>query len=356
MPETASAASRAPCDGGGGFVRVRPESGSQASGVRGLYFDSGGGQRPSRRGSRRRFDAAVVMSEFPMPSQIRRPIRFAFVEMLNGPRRKFFANGQMEHRDRFDLSKSLRPFYAAPEISGLACAVLTTDGIRVQLEVLRVNLDAVSGFGILVRKIDCGMNHPAERDVRESRLVFGIAAAVGMLSQYPEGYFPDVASALVDVERRAQFEQEGAHYESSYFLTFLYLPPAEEAGRAERFLFEGRDRNEHAEAREVQRGFVDRTERVVLTVQQADAAKETSDEAKKRAHRRYADGVAALSKAFALAAASEEARAIREEAGFSQAIHAALVKSLPGDGKKSSAKGDWPFSNSSVGQLSRPRS
>jgi type I restriction enzyme R subunit len=39
----------------------------------------------------------------------------------------------------------------------------------------------------------------------------------------------------------------------------------------------------------------------VLTFQQADAAKETSDEGKKRAHRRYADGVVALSKAFALA-------------------------------------------------------
>ncbi len=86
-------------------------------------------------------------------------------------------------------------------------------------------------------------------------------------SQYPEGYFPDVASALVDVERRAQFEQEGAHYESSYFLTFLYLPPAEEAGRAERLLYEGRDRNEDGEARDVQRGFVDRTERVLGLVE-----------------------------------------------------------------------------------------
>ena len=53
-------------------------------------------------------------------------------------------------------------------------------------------------------------------------------------SKYPEGHFPDVASALVDVERRAQFEQEGAHFESSYFLTFLYLPPSEEAGRTAR--------------------------------------------------------------------------------------------------------------------------
>src|SRR6266581_4399840 len=84
---------------------------------------------------------------------------------------------------------------------------------------------------------------------------------------YPEGHFPDVASALVDVERRSQFEQEGAHYESSYFLTFLYLPPAEEASRAERLLYEGRDRNDDGEAHEVQRGFVDRTERVLGLVE-----------------------------------------------------------------------------------------
>jgi type IV secretion system protein TrbE len=86
-------------------------------------------------------------------------------------------------------------------------------------------------------------------------------------SNYPEGHFPDVASALVDVERRAQFEQEGAHYESNYFLTFLYLPPPEEPARAERFFYEGRDRNEDADAREVQCGFVDRTERVLGLVE-----------------------------------------------------------------------------------------
>jgi type I restriction enzyme R subunit len=76
----------------------------------------------------------------------------------------------------------------------------------------------------------------------------------------------------------------------------------------------------------------------VLTLQQADAAKETTEEGKKRAHRRYADAVLALSKAFALAAASDEARKIREEVGFFQAIRAALVKSVPGDGKKSAAE------------------
>ena len=49
---------------------------------------------------------------------------------------------------------------------------------------------------------------------------------------YPESRFPDAASALVDAERKAEFEEEGVHFESSYFLTFLYLPPAEDAARA----------------------------------------------------------------------------------------------------------------------------
>src|SRR5258708_9301009 len=35
-------------------------------------------------------------------------------------------------------------------------------------------------------------------------------------NQYPQGHFPDVASALVDVERRAEFDQEGPHYESTH--------------------------------------------------------------------------------------------------------------------------------------------
>src|SRR5467141_1737532 len=86
-------------------------------------------------------------------------------------------------------------------------------------------------------------------------------------SQYPQGYFPDVASALVDVERRAQFEEEGAHYESCYFLTFLHLPPPEDTARAEGFLYEGRDRRQDADARQVQRGFVERTERVLGLVE-----------------------------------------------------------------------------------------
>lgn len=65
----------------------------------------------------------------------------------------------------------------------------------------------------------------------------------------------------------------------------------------------------------------------VLARQHEAAAKETSDDAKKAAHRRYQDAVLALSKAFALAAASDAARKIRDHVAFYQTVRAALVKS-----------------------------
>lgn len=70
----------------------------------------------------------------------------------------------------------------------------------------------------------------------------------------------------------------------------------------------------------------------ILDLQQKLAEKESTAEGKKNAHRRYQDAVLALSKAFALASASDEARAIREEVGFFQAVRVALVKSSTGAG------------------------
>ena len=82
---------------------------------------------------------------------------------------------------------------------------------------------------------------------------------------YPASRFPDPASALVDAERKADFEEAGAHFESSYFLTFLYLPPAEDAARAESWLYEGRERG-GVDAHEALRGFADRTDRILQLV------------------------------------------------------------------------------------------
>jgi type I restriction enzyme R subunit len=70
----------------------------------------------------------------------------------------------------------------------------------------------------------------------------------------------------------------------------------------------------------------------ILDMQQRLAAQETTPEGQKKAHRRYQDAVLALSQAFALASASDEARTIREEVGFFQAIRAALVKSEASNG------------------------
>lgn len=75
----------------------------------------------------------------------------------------------------------------------------------------------------------------------------------------------------------------------------------------------------------------------ILEAQRKAAEKETSEDAKKQAHRRYSDAVLNLSKAFALAASSDEAKAIRDEVGFFQAVRAALVKST---GTKKKTKDD----------------
>ena len=55
---------------------------------------------------------------------------------------------------------------------------------------------------------------------------------------YPESSFPEPLSWLVDEERRAAFEEDASHFESSYHLTLLYLPPEESKARAARLLYE----------------------------------------------------------------------------------------------------------------------
>ena len=61
---------------------------------------------------------------------------------------------------------------------------------------------------------------------------------------YPQSDFPDAASWLVDLERRVRFEDAGDQFESRYYLTLLWLPPADALGRAERALI---DRPERAD-------------------------------------------------------------------------------------------------------------
>ncbi len=83
---------------------------------------------------------------------------------------------------------------------------------------------------------------------------------------YPHSAFPDAASALVDLERQDAFEEAGAHFESRYFLTFVWLPPAEDASRIESFLYEGRAQT-GVDPWELLHGFTDRTNRVLQLVE-----------------------------------------------------------------------------------------
>jgi type IV secretion system protein TrbE len=83
------------------------------------------------------------------------------------------------------------------------------------------------------------------------------------VGDYPHSDFPDPVSHLVDEERRAAFEQSGVLFESSYVLTFVYLPPIENVGRAERLLIEsagdkgGLDYHDHLDS------FIQHTDRAL---------------------------------------------------------------------------------------------
>lgn len=76
---------------------------------------------------------------------------------------------------------------------------------------------------------------------------------------YPVSGFPEPLSWLVDEERRAAFEAQGSHFESTYHLTLLYLPPEESRSRAAGLIYENR----------AQRG-VDWRERLAAFVTESD--------------------------------------------------------------------------------------
>ena len=47
-----------------------------------------------------------------------------------------------------------------------------------------------------------------------------VEASRDAAQRYPQSDFPDPVSALVDAERKAQFEEKGAHFETAYYLSF----------------------------------------------------------------------------------------------------------------------------------------
>jgi len=56
-------------------------------------------------------------------------------------------------------------------------------------------------------------------------------------SVYPRAEFPDLLSLLIDEERRTSFE-DNDHFESSYYLTLVYLPPSDVSNRIASYFIE----------------------------------------------------------------------------------------------------------------------
>jgi len=79
-------------------------------------------------------------------------------------------------------------------------------------------------------------------------------------ADYPASSFPEPLSLLVDEERRAAFEEDAGHFESSYHLTLLYLPPEESRARAGRLLYENQ-KTDGVDWRERLDAFVSETQR-----------------------------------------------------------------------------------------------
>ena len=77
---------------------------------------------------------------------------------------------------------------------------------------------------------------------------------------YPASTFPDPVSWLIDEERRADFDEVGELFESSYGLTLVYLPAPEGRARAGAMMLDAPDRPA-VNWREQLASFVEQTER-----------------------------------------------------------------------------------------------
>ncbi len=80
---------------------------------------------------------------------------------------------------------------------------------------------------------------------------------------YPESDFADAASWLVDRERHAAFTADSAHFESRYFMTFVWLPPADSSDAAGRSLVERHDAEKRRDWHAARDGFIAETDRAL---------------------------------------------------------------------------------------------
>ena len=81
------------------------------------------------------------------------------------------------------------------------------------------------------------------------------------ISEYPESEFPDLASWLVEQERKGAFEAELTHYDSTFYLTLCYLPPEDRTNKAQDLLLETPDNHRGFDARDHLNAFINQSDR-----------------------------------------------------------------------------------------------
>ena len=81
--------------------------------------------------------------------------------------------------------------------------------------------------------------------------------------QYPETHIDNPASWIVDQERKAAFEEAGHYYESRYFLTLAFMPPADKNSKAAKLIIDTPDENSQVAAEDHLSRFLSETDRVL---------------------------------------------------------------------------------------------
>lgn len=180
------------------------------------------------------------------------------------------------------------------------------------------------------------MNEEDERYL----LAWHPAAALALLDRLESAereLMPDCADPQAQAVAPAEVEDLAALVRKLVHSLNIAKPGSDLAKRAVEYLrrkgLQGSPLREQAQAVAIPAGFV------LVPVMATEAMHRAAIKTIIRSHgndglprRRYADAVLALTKVFALASAGDEAREIREEVGFFQAIRAALVRSSAGVG------------------------
>ncbi|MDQ2694374.1 MAG: hypothetical protein M3Z21_03155, partial [Pseudomonadota bacterium] len=128
----------------------------------------------------------------------------------------------------------------------LHAAVLVDEGI-----VLQKDGSFLAGWHYAGPDLDCASH--AEMDALSAQVsaalstlddgwMMHVDAIRAPATDYPtSGAFPDPTTALIDEERRGQYQAIGAHFESRYVLTVTYLPPPSVESRLSSLFVSGAD-------------------------------------------------------------------------------------------------------------------